>query len=165
MNPQYCDLRYFYKGYERIDDMLRYLEAQADSNINLSQQLRNKRVLDSDFISWWTNTIHGHSHSFDSRVFDVRNYAQSWMDNIRIINELTDLNHWYWTIIDSIKALFRGKIRSRRKFVQIVSVAFTEISRRLEMLDGGLEENDAYVASCRPASLKLLKHSIGFNSK
>lgn len=152
MKYDMIDLSYIYRAYGLVDDMLNRLESMSSDSVHQVKHLREIQKLDvpSKYVS------------FDAKVFNVRNTIQVWVDTLR---ELTDrisigytLRHYPMRLLINIKL--------RRTIIRTINTMISDVVSRLDMLDGGLDNNDHYKEMIMIGSKRISKPKakLGFGS-
>lgn len=146
------DLSYIYRTYGLVDDMLNRLESVSSYNTHQTKRLREIQKLD----------IPNSDVSFDTKVFNVRNTIQVWVDTLR---ELTSrisigytLRHYPVRLLINIKL--------RRIALRTINTMISNVVSRLDMLDGGLDNNDHYKEITMTGSKRVSKPKarLGFGA-
>lgn len=152
MKYNMIDLSYIYRTYGVVDDMLNRLESMSFDNAHQTKHLREIQKLD----------IQGKYVSFDAKVFNVRNTIQVWVDTLReLANRVSigyTLTHYPTRLLMNIKL--------RRTVLRTINVMISDVVSRLDMLDGGLDNNDHYKEMIKIGSERISKPKakLGFGS-
>lgn len=146
------DLSYIYRTYRLVDDMLNRLESISSDNTHQTKHLREIQKLD----------IQGKYVSFDAKVFNVRNTIQVWVDTLR---ELTNRISIGYTLRHYPMRLLIN-LRLRRIALRTINTMISDVISRLDMLDGGLDNNDHYKEMIMIGSKRISKPKakLGFGS-
>lgn len=152
MKYNMIDLSYIYRTYRLVDDMLNRLESMSSDNAHQTKHLREIQKLD----------IQGKYVSFDAKVFNVRNTIQVWVDTLR---ELTNRVSIGYTLTHYPTRLLMN-IKLRRTVLRTINVMISDVVSRLDMLDGGLDNNDHYKEMIKIGSERISKPKakLGFGS-
>lgn len=152
MKYNMIDLSYIYRTYGLVDDMLNRLESVSSYDTQQAKRLREIRKLD----------ISGKDVSFDARVFNIRNTIQVWVDTLR---ELTNRISIGYTLRHyPTKLLINMKLRHTT--LRTINTMISDVVSRLDMLDGGLDNNDHYKEITMTGSKRISKPKarLGFGA-
>lgn len=152
MKYNMIDLSYIYRTYGLVDDMLNRLESMSSDNAHQTKHLREIQKLD----------IPNSYVSFDAKVFNVRNTTQVWVDTLR---ELTNRISIRYTLMHYPMRLLMN-IKLKRIVLRTVNTMISDVVSRLDMLDGGLDNNDHYKEMIMIGSKRVSKPKarLGFGS-
>lgn len=160
MKKKYCDFEFLYKGYNLIDNIIRALEVEAQPEQKQVIELKDSKILDEDFIKWYKNITS--KQSFDRRVLNARNSIDAILTTMRCMEGMQEPTVWSIRF-DRFKAFLRGKYKMRSHFLNSMANIMTDVSSRLNALDGGIEENGAYLEDLTPLKEQIsTRRNIGF---
>jgi hypothetical protein len=147
------DKRQLYKEYSLLSNMITLMESPKNykaflhrSSINNSnlEKFRSKKA----FLEW-QDLVPDDPYRYDllTKVNVVRKMTQLWIDNFKhrehIIISKNRLKNKFYLFLLKIKYFFTGKLKSKLALYELFYTMCADLSVRLNMLDGGVENQQS----------------------